>query len=359
MMFLSTFQRCFAAFAPHKQVSCIRPHGTTMTAASSSSKAIKSRALFIDTDAGYDDILAISNLLNTGHNIPFISTVGGIQSCTDRSAQFLQKVYPDTRVFPGRSQTFRGDSPKWLLDFRNGLNDIMNSVGTFSVKFPKNHHDSISQIAELLKKYPDQGVDLMCLGPLSNIASWSEDDELLRLIQSKINQIWIMGGNIPGFDDAEFNFAQDPAAVATVLKNDVLRNKIHILPAETCQKHSPPSIEWNILMENGMEGSDIMSKVLNATSSWDDLKYDSLCAFSYAKPYCVSYSRMNVKVNEITGLLLPSTDADDGNLSLKMILDIAIDAPDEDGFLNWLRLTIDPEEGYISSQTTQRSDPIQ
>ena len=52
-----------------------------------------------------------------------------------------------------------------------------------------------------------------------------------------------------------------------------------------------------------------------------------------------------VKVNEITGLLvLPSTDADDGNLSLKMILDIAIDAPDEDGLLNWLSLTIDPDE---------------
>ena len=52
-----------------------------------------------------------------------------------------------------------------------------------------------------------------------------------------------------------------------------------------------------------------------------------------------------VKVNEITGLLvLPSTDADDGNLSLKMILDIAIDAPDEDGLLNWLSLMIDPDE---------------
>ena len=317
-----------------------------MTAAFSSSTAIKSRALFIDTDAGYDDILAISNLLNTGHNIPFISTVGGIQSCTDRSAQFLQKVYPDTQVFPGRSQTFRGDSPKWLLNFRNGLNDIMNSVGTFVGKSSKNHHDSISQIAELLKKYPDQGVDLMCLGPLSNIASWSEDDELLRLIQSKINQIWIMGGNVPaGFDDAEFNFAQDPTAVATVLKNDILRDKILILPAETCQKYFPASTEWKKLMENGMEGSGIMSKVLNATSLWDDLKYDSLCAFSYAKPHCVSYSQMNVKVNEITGLLVPSTDADDGNLSLKMILDIAIDAPDEDGLLNWLSLTIDPDEG--------------
>ena len=53
-----------------------------------------------------------------------------------------------------------------------------------------------------------------------------------------------------------------------------------------------------------------------------------------------------VKVNGMTGLLvLPSTDADDGNLSLKMILDIAIDAPDEDGLLNWLSLTIDPDEG--------------
>lgn len=100
----------------------------------------------------------------------------------------------------------------------------MNSVGIVAVKFPKNHHDSISQIAELLKKYPDQGVDLMCLGPLSNIASWSEDDELFRLIQSKINQIWIMGGNVPGFDDAEFNFAQDPTAVAhyNILKSSSL-----------------------------------------------------------------------------------------------------------------------------------------
>jgi len=356
-MFLSTFQRCFNDVCT-KKISYIRPHRMkAWSAAFSSSTAIQSRALFIDTDAGYDDILAISNLLNTGQNIPFISTVGGIQSCTHRSAHFLQRVYPDAQVFPGRSQTFRGDTPKWLLEIRHGLNDIMNSVGIVdvTVKSPKSHHhESVSQIAELLKKYPDQGVDLMCLGPLSNIASWSEDDEVFRLIQSKIHQIWIMGGNIPGFDDAEFNFAQDPTAVATVLKNDILRDKIVILPAQTCQKYSPASTEWNKLMENGMEGSGIMSKVLNATSSWDDLKYDPLCAFSYAKPHCVSYSQMNVKVNEITGLLLPSTDADDWNLSLKIIFDIPIDAPDEDGLLNWLRLAIDSDEGCISSQTNSK-----
>ena len=62
---------------------------------------------------------------------------------------------------------------------------------------------------------------------------------------------------------------------------------------------------------------------------------------------------MNVKVNEITGLLLPSTDADDWNLSLK-ILAIPIDAPDEDGFLNWMGLAIDPDEGCIRSQTNSK-----
>ena len=58
-------------------------------------------AVFIDTDAGFDDVLAISSLLNANNPkicVPFISTVGGIQECTHRASRFLDKIYPLTKV---------------------------------------------------------------------------------------------------------------------------------------------------------------------------------------------------------------------------------------------------------------------
>ena len=414
-----------------KRVSIARPHGAAFSSSSTGLYQQKSRPLFVDSDAGFDDILAISSLLNTNNSertcssnnntsnnttsnttanttnstnsnssamstsasisIPFISTVSGIQSCPERSARFLKKIFPAAQVLPGRTQRKLLDTshpPRWLLDFRNGLNGIMDSFDVGVMESHRNRADSCTAIdidididkgidigkgiAEVLKDYADDGVDLMCLGPLTNIASWIQDDEVFPIIQSKINRIWIMGGNIPagtgigtriGSDgnaivddasadadanEAEFNFAQDPRAVAVVLGNKAMRDKIYILPAQTCQKYSPSVIEWNKLMDKGTKGTGILSKVLNATTSWDDLKYDPLCAFSYAMPQSISYSKMHIKVNEETGLLTRASsmgdEEEDGNDSagVNIIVDVTIDT--EEGFLKWLSVGIDHDK---------------
>jgi inosine-uridine nucleoside N-ribohydrolase len=365
MMILPSFLSCCftsgSAFVT-KRFFHGRRHGAAAASSSSSSSTgsyqLKNkRPLFVDSDVGFDDILAISPLLNTKSNInanstayatsiPFISTVGGIQSCPDRSARFLQKIFPAAKVFPGRAQKPLDDkeTPTWLLTFRNGLNGIMDSFDIGVVNSPRK--DSSAEIAEFLKDYEDLGVDLMCLGPLTNIASWINDEHVFPLVQSKINHVWIMGGNIPGADEAEFNFAQDPRAVATVLGNEVMSNKIRILPAQTCQKCAPSSTEWKELMEKGKNGTGIISKVLCATASWDDLKYDPMCAFSYAMPQSISYSKMHIKVNEETGLLLlPTAVEEDGYSTVKIIVDVTIDT--EEGFLNWLSVGIDHDKPII------------
>ena len=56
------------------------------------------KVVFIDTDAGFDDLLAISSLINYTNStqaitVPFISTVGGIQECPHRASRFLDKIY--------------------------------------------------------------------------------------------------------------------------------------------------------------------------------------------------------------------------------------------------------------------------
>ena len=100
-------------------------------------------------------------------------------------------------------------------------------------------------------------MDLVCLGPLTNLAQWLE--EIPERSTIRLNSIWILGGNIPirqssskslaFMDDdgnhsleetkveAEFNFSRDPEAVQTVLHHPTLQNTtIHIVPQEVCNR---------------------------------------------------------------------------------------------------------------------------
>jgi len=72
-----------------------------------------------------------------------------------------------------------------------------------------------------------------------------------------------------------------------------------------------------------------------------------MCAFSYAMPQSISYSKMHIKVNEETGLLSLSTAVEEDRYStVKIIVDVTIDT--EEGFLNWLSVGIDHDKPIIN-----------
>ena len=194
----------------------------------------KKKVVFIDTDSGFDDILAISALNNPAISVPFISTVGGIHECPYCASKFLDMIYPSAIVVAGLStQDISNEVPSWLLEYRRKLDTLVspNSGDVINEDVTLELHTSLQHT---LRQYPDQSVDLLCLGPLTNIASWVNDKETLFLLERKLNSIYIMGGNTPDSnnDKAEFNFAQDPTAAEIVLTNPKLSNRINLVTAQ-------------------------------------------------------------------------------------------------------------------------------
>ncbi|GFH43637.1 hypothetical protein CTEN210_00110 [Chaetoceros tenuissimus] len=309
--------------------------------------------VFVDTDAGFDDVLAISSIINTkSANVPFISTVGGIQDNPERASQFLSKVYPSTNVVvAGFPQKPVDKVPSWLLEFRRKLDEIMNSMNVMAKDDVRASHEIQSKMQSdmqnSLQKYPDQSIDLFCLGPLTNVASWINDENTLSLLDCKLQSVWIMGGNTPGMDgnkEAEFNFAQDPKAVKAVLTSPILKERINLVTAQACSKNVIDVDEWNEIVERGKKSQGILSKVFEVESSWDNLKYDPVSAFVLAHSTSsdiVTMKTMEVKVDEQTGLLVSSESNHAENALINFVDEVKIGSE----FLSFMTSTIanDPE----------------
>jgi inosine-uridine nucleoside N-ribohydrolase len=309
--------------------------------------------VFVDTDAGFDDVLAISSIINTkSANVPFISTVGGIQDNPERASQFLSKMYPSTNVvMAGFPQKPVDKVPSWLLEFRRKLDDIMTSMNVIAIDetLASQEIQSKMQLAvqNSLQKYPDKSIDLFCLGPLTNVASWIKDENTLSLLDCKLKSIWIMGGNTPDMDEhveAEFNFAQDPKAVKTVLTSPILKERINLVTAQACSKNVIDAADWNEIVEKGKKSQGILSKVFEVESSWDNLKYDPVSAFVLAHSTSsdiVSMKAMELKVDEQTGLLISSEGNHVEDVSINLVDEVKIGSE----FLSFMTNTIanDPE----------------
>jgi len=208
----------------------------------------KKKTVIIDSDSGFDDILAISALINNPTiSVPFISTVGGIHECPYRASKFLDMIYPSATVVAGLSiQDVSNEVPSWLFEYRRKLDTIVSSNnGDDNI----NEDDTLelhTSLQQTLRQYPDLSIDLLCLGPLTNVASWVNNEETLSLLDNKLKSICIMGGNTPDSnnDKAEFNFAQDPKAAKIVLTNPILSNRISLVTAQACSKNVIGDQAW-------------------------------------------------------------------------------------------------------------------
>jgi len=271
--------------------------------------------LLVDTDAGFDDFLALAALQNTSReftqqtpsfrrplsiNIPFLSTVGGMQESPLRAADFYQDMMNnfgtlsgngngnknDTKIVVGHSLNPNLQVPEWLTDYRTQLNNFTENESNCDGNYNSSSSTGKKGLAQFVSsrrsmvnsnatsnangnKDDDEvknTVDLMCLGPLTNVASWLEaqtqDDDVFSFIEEQVNTIWIMGGNLPAYDlggggggaddsaapapEAEFNFAQDPKAAYAVLNGapSSITDKIIIVPADTCRKEVPDEFMW-------------------------------------------------------------------------------------------------------------------
>lgn len=313
--------------------------------------------LIVDTDAGFDDLLAISTIKsNRAAKVPFISTVGGMQDNPDRAARYLKKIFPGTlHVVPG-DNTHLKNSPvqNWLRESRISLDSLMHSDGV--AEFPpeevkKDANYTSVKVTKFLAGHPGN-VDIMCLGPLTNIASWLDHEHSRKLIEDKVDNIWIMGGNIPSEEtaDPEYNFNLDSESMSKVFLNERLRDKIFLVPMQTCSRQIVSKGKWDEIVEHGKKGKGIISKILSKNSDWHLLKYDAICAFAYAnnniydgEQAVINHEMLSVTINSNTGLLQqPSREHMNDAIKIKFVTNISMN--EEFGFLAWLCKAIENEQ---------------
>lgn len=179
--------------------------------------------LFIDTDAGLDDIVAISMCIASGvFDIRGISLVNGV-TLVGNGARNLIRILAylgiTTPLYRGADQKMQNSSVQFPAIDRLRARRL---VPLKDISLPK-PQGQISSLLQLQKDIiiQDKPVTILCLGPLSNIA------RLIRepAIQKKISKLIIMGGavnvpgNIPPKNIAEYNFRLDPEAANTVLRS--------------------------------------------------------------------------------------------------------------------------------------------
>ena len=178
-----------------------------------------SRAIVVDTDPGIDDAVAILLALRSPElDIRGITTVAGNigGATTTRNAGRILALAgrSDIPVIAGASAPLS----------RKGLDtvDIHGGDGLGGVAFPEplaapRDGDAINWMAELLDAEPSGSIDILALGPLTNIARLLCDHpDAAR----RIGRVVAMGGAIHERGNigprSEFNMAADPEAAAIV-----------------------------------------------------------------------------------------------------------------------------------------------
>lgn len=187
------------------------------------------RKIIIDTDPGVDDALAIIFALNHPDiEVLGITTVGGnkgLETTTNNATRvvkhFTDKFEPI--VYKGKETPYSehvdeqfNRNINYQKETIHGKDGLGQSSLVPSDKLVS-EQDAISFIIETIEKYPDE-VDIITLGPLTNIAYCIEENEEAM---KKVKSIHSMGGGIKRGNRtpvAEFNYWFDPHAVNKVFE---------------------------------------------------------------------------------------------------------------------------------------------
>ncbi|UJW86173.1 nucleoside hydrolase [Devosia sp. SL43] len=193
------------------------------------------RRVVIDTDPGLDDAVAILFALNSGRfDVLGITTVAGnigLERTTRNAGGLLAQLsLSDIPVISGSSEAMlRTNIDALVIHGSDGLRGV-----TFPEPLTPPRTGAVAWLAETLVNAPSGSIDILALGPLTNIG---------RLINeypeaaARIGRVICMGGTIhePGNagPGSEFNFASDPEATAIVLHAAI---KCVVIPLDVTRK---------------------------------------------------------------------------------------------------------------------------
>lgn len=179
--------------------------------------------VIIDTDPGIDDAIAILYALRLPElNVVALTTVAGnigLPVTTRNAGRICALAGVDTPVHSGAAVSLGSlTGPDPVIHGNDGLGGVEFPEPTG----PATGDDAVGAIIDILRAHPPQSVDILCLGPLTNIALLLER---APDVCKRIGRVIAMGGAVdePGNvgPKAEFNIAHDPHAAARVLAADL------------------------------------------------------------------------------------------------------------------------------------------
>ena len=354
------------------------------------------RLLIVDTDVGFDDLVALQCLLNARATAPnpngssqqlplVVTTVGGVVSAS-RGSHVLKGLFPQVEVSTGKnSPSMPFDPlPDWLHNYRTETlaafardrNIHVDSSSSMPDESSDAHEDDESHkisnqnIVKRILEVPDNSsVDILAIGPLTNLSEWlahcerqnqEDDHSTAERFASKINSIYVLGGNHPSLahtlKEPEFNFGLDPAAAHHVLTSSLLCDKIHLVTSSVCNMGKLTAAIGNEHMQKFIEEEHTRSidsscgfyrSILQYDTVAYSLSCDPVCAYVMKFPESVAWEQVSVRVDAGTGKLehVVSASKSDENSDTTSdkekatMIRIASDINLKE-YLSWVRTTI-------------------
>ena len=196
---------------------------------------MEKRKLIIDTDCGSDDAMAIAIALNEpGYEIVMFTTLTGNVSVLQATANLLTVLKVTDRYYP---PVYTGEERPLKRDFIGSADthgeDGMGDLDLIDYSLRPDEGYAAEKIIEALEKSEDGEIDIVTIGPLTNISLVAmKRPDLLR----KAGKIMCMAsqgfgeGNMSEF--AEFNIFQDPEACQVLL--DLKLDNLYFVSWEAC-----------------------------------------------------------------------------------------------------------------------------
>lgn len=247
--------------------------------------------LWIDTDMGNDDIMALAMLNQPPSiNIKAISLVNGV-SRVKKGLSNLKGVLEYLKLNPLLFEDTSIKKYPYKLEFpKQDINraEELTLLGNLPIKPLETKADDLKN---LLSTLPDLSV-LLALGPLTNIAKLMQSSP--DLFNKKVTKIILMGGgiekgNVPPLRLAEYNIALDAEAAKKVFNFDIPITMVGI--DATSQVPCTDEYKQRVkkLKPNNPAGSVLQEMILNNEGDFDQF-YDPLAAAVLLQPNIASRS---------------------------------------------------------------------
>lgn len=255
------------------------------------SKRLWAQQLIIDTDGGLDDLMAVNMIIQHKPTIiRAIITVEGLANPQD-GAQRMRKLL-DTHglhnvpVFIG--DTLPKDGHPFPMEWKEDNARIAQEL----FKNTKQHGSITPLPPDFYPTAAAQGIDLLALGPLTNLrhVKWTAKNHLTIM-----GGAWQVPGNVkesPTADStnqvSEWNFYADPSAAAQVIKS---KATIHLIPLDATHQLPLRVQDLRHLDKNGIAFS-ILSRMRTWLNSGTYYAWDPLAAAAYLSSSVVHYRQM-------------------------------------------------------------------